>query len=150
MSRKNKAPNRPQPKADSKKLETIIHDKALLEKAEHERVLSPDLGLQPAPEGFVKMRFKEDKFYTDLNNPIYRKGQIYDIPNNMVERWIKRGGTIIDCQETLEKVEDDERKELEAKQALEAEQKKTEDQEESKFVDPNIVAGAEDDDEGYF
>jgi hypothetical protein len=45
-------------------------------------------------EKTVKMKFSEDMFYNlDL---IYNKGHVYEIPENMVERWKKRGGVIVD------------------------------------------------------
>lgn len=39
-----------------------------------------------------KMRFTEDKQYRDIT---YLKGQVYDIPDELVDRWIKRGGEIV-------------------------------------------------------
>lgn len=45
-------------------------------------------------EKTVKMKFSEDMFYNlDL---IYNKGHVYEVPENMVERWKKRGGVIVD------------------------------------------------------
>lgn len=45
----------------------------------------------------VKMRFSEHKFYNDLNNPIYLKGEIYDIEGaDKIQRWLLRGGEIIE------------------------------------------------------
>lgn len=38
------------------------------------------------------MVFSEDKFYNDLNKPLYGKDTICEIPENMVDRWTKRGG----------------------------------------------------------
>lgn len=44
----------------------------------------------------VRMRFREDKFYSDLNVPLYRKGIIYDVPLDKKDRWVKRGGELVD------------------------------------------------------
>lgn len=41
-----------------------------------------------------KMRFSEDKYYN--HDVIYQKGQIYEVPDNMVMRWLKRGGEIVE------------------------------------------------------
>ena len=43
----------------------------------------------------VKMRFKEDKYYNDVHNPLYRAGEIVEVEARMVDRWLKRGGEII-------------------------------------------------------
>lgn len=40
----------------------------------------------------MKMVFSEDKFYNDRNKPIYEAGKLCDVPANMVDRWMKRGG----------------------------------------------------------
>ncbi len=50
-----------------------------------------------------KMRFGEDKFYTDPNTPLYLKDEIYDVPGNMVDRWLKRGGVIVTDEVILPK-----------------------------------------------
>jgi len=49
----------------------------------------------------VKMRFKEDKFYNA--QVLYTKDVIYDVPDNMVDRWLKRGGEIIEAVVELPK-----------------------------------------------
>lgn len=57
----------------------------------------------------VKMVFAEDKFYNDPNVPLYKAGELYDIPENMVSRWLKRGGTIVELtpkEEAKAEVED--------------------------------------------
>ena len=43
-----------------------------------------------SPDGTVKMRFSEDKTYN--GELIYEKDVIYDVPLNMSDRWLKRGG----------------------------------------------------------
>lgn len=40
-----------------------------------------------------KMKFTEDKYYN--RDVIYVAGKVYDIPENMVDRWLKRGGEIV-------------------------------------------------------
>jgi hypothetical protein len=42
------------------------------------------------------MKFNVDAFYTDLENPLYLKGQVYKIEDNMVARWLKRGAEIVE------------------------------------------------------
>lgn len=45
----------------------------------------------------VKMIFSQDKFYNDLNNPIFLKGKVYELEGaDWIQRWEKRGGQIID------------------------------------------------------
>ncbi|TXG78097.1 hypothetical protein E6Q11_01700 [Candidatus Dojkabacteria bacterium] len=45
----------------------------------------------------VKMIFKEAKFYNDLANPIFFPNKVYELEGqDWIERWIKRGGAIID------------------------------------------------------
>lgn len=50
----------------------------------------------------VKMKFSADMYYVtaknkehDLVNPLYKKGEVYDVPAEMVPRWLKRGGEIV-------------------------------------------------------
>lgn len=41
-----------------------------------------------------KMKFFEDKFYNlDLK---YKKGETYDVPVEMVDRWLRRGGVLVE------------------------------------------------------
>ncbi len=45
----------------------------------------------------VKMTFSESKFYNDLSNPIYGPGKVYELEGeDWIQRWIKRGGTIVE------------------------------------------------------
>lgn len=53
--------------------------------------------------GKVKMSFTEHKYYNDLNNPLYLAGEVYEIEDNMVERWLKRGGKIVSGEIKLAK-----------------------------------------------
>jgi len=39
------------------------------------------------------MKFTEDKYYN--RDVIYVAGKVYDVPDNMVDRWLKRGGEIV-------------------------------------------------------
>jgi hypothetical protein len=41
------------------------------------------------------MKFSQDMFYDSKDVPIYNKGKVYEIPENMVARWLKRGGEIV-------------------------------------------------------
>lgn len=47
-------------------------------------------------EETVKMKFARDMFYDDPNVPLYDSGKVYDVPVNMKDRWIKRGGELVD------------------------------------------------------
>lgn len=48
----------------------------------------------------VLMRFSEDKFYNDLDNPVFEKGKIYEISGaDKILRWTKRGGEIIEAKD---------------------------------------------------
>ncbi len=45
----------------------------------------------------AKMLFTEDKFYNDLSNPIFEAGKVYELEGaDWIQRWIKRGGAIVD------------------------------------------------------
>jgi hypothetical protein len=50
-----------------------------------------------------KMKFPKDMFYTDMNNPLYRKGEVYEVEDRMVERWLKRGGIVVEELPVVEK-----------------------------------------------
>lgn len=41
------------------------------------------------------MIFDQDKFYNDPTTPLYNKDTVYNVPNAMVDRWIKRGGKFV-------------------------------------------------------
>lgn len=41
------------------------------------------------------MKFPQDMFYDSKEIPLYNKGKIYEIPESMVARWLKRGGEIV-------------------------------------------------------
>lgn len=43
----------------------------------------------------TKMIFTEDKFYNDLNKPLYLANTEYEIEPQMVDRWLRRGGKIV-------------------------------------------------------
>lgn len=60
--------------------------KAVAEQVKH------DLDAQQA----VKMKFNEDKFYSDLTVPHFEKGKVYEIKGaDQIQRWLKRGGEIV-------------------------------------------------------
>lgn len=44
---------------------------------------------------FVKMRFPKDMYYTDPNVPLYKGGAVVEVPEGMVDRWLKRGGVLV-------------------------------------------------------
>lgn len=50
-------------------------------------------------KGFTPMIFTQDMFYQDPEVPLYDKGRVHQVPNNMVERWLKRGGQIKSLEE---------------------------------------------------
>ncbi len=43
----------------------------------------------------VKMIFSRDVFYNDPTVPKYEAGKSYDIPEDSVEKWLKRGAQIV-------------------------------------------------------
>jgi hypothetical protein len=55
-----------------------------------------------------KMKFFEDKYYNlDI---IYQAGQTYEVEDHMVDRWLKRGGVIVEevvCPVVVEASQDD-------------------------------------------
>ena len=60
----------------------------------------------------VKMVFSEDKFYNDRENPLFIKGEIYGLEGqDWIERWIKRGGAIVDENTGLPKPMDSDKEE---------------------------------------
>lgn len=46
-------------------------------------------------EKTVRMRFPKDQYYNDLTVPLYKGGEVVDVPERMVVRWLKRGGVLI-------------------------------------------------------
>lgn len=79
----------------------------------------------------VKMIFPRDMFYNDLANPIYVANKIYDVPENMVDRWLKRGGVL---------ATEVEQPKVEQKEPVEPVEQKAEDQEKPK-AKPNKPIG---------
>lgn len=50
----------------------------------------------------VKMKFSEDKFYNDLNKPMFLAGEIYELEGaGWIQRWLKRGGEIVEGEMPL-------------------------------------------------
>lgn len=47
-------------------------------------------------EKLVKMRFPKDMYYSDPNVPLYSGGKVVDVPESKVDRWLKRGGVLIE------------------------------------------------------
>lgn len=57
-------------------------------------------------EQIVKMKFKEDKFYTDRSKPYFEKGKIYEVKGtDQIQRWLKRGGEIVEGELKYPKTE---------------------------------------------
>ena len=80
----------------------------------------------------TKMRFTEDKF---VNGVIFaNKGEVVDVPNESVDRWIVRGGVIVgDNEDTVKTPEvKAEKKELDKDEVPEAEIPKKETPKEAK------------------
>lgn len=51
---------------------------------------------KPLPQK-AKMKFTENKFYTDQNKPIFVPGVVYEITGaDQIQRWLKRGGVIVE------------------------------------------------------
>lgn len=96
-----------------------------------------------AMEGFTLMRFSEPKFYN--GELIYDQKQVVEVPNDMVDRWIRRGGVVINSKETLAEVEAHEKAVVEKQKELEQEASAGQDKQEDapKFLDPQ---GSEDED----
>ena len=47
-------------------------------------------------EQVVKMKFSEDKFYSDPTKVHFEKGKVYEIVGaDQIQRWVKRGGEIV-------------------------------------------------------
>ncbi len=44
----------------------------------------------------TKMKFNRDMYYDDRTKPLYSAGIVYEIPHGMVNRWLKRGGVIVE------------------------------------------------------
>jgi hypothetical protein len=44
---------------------------------------------------FIKMRFPKDMYYNDMNVPLYKGGEVVEVPEEKVSRWLKRGGVLI-------------------------------------------------------
>ena len=42
----------------------------------------------------TKMIFTEDKYYN--HDVIYKAGEVYEVEDAMVNRWLKRGGSIVE------------------------------------------------------
>lgn len=52
----------------------------------------------------VKMKFKDNKYYNDLSNPHFYAGKVYEIEDKDVQRWLNRGGEIVDGSLRMPKV----------------------------------------------
>lgn len=60
--------------------------------------------IKAATPGKVKMKFKEHMYYNDLNNPMFNAGEIYELEGaDWIQRWLKRGGEIVEGDLVLPK-----------------------------------------------
>lgn len=84
------------------------------------------------------MIFEENKFYTDLENPLYLKGKVYEVEERMVGRWLKRGGVLVDSQGVDDKGFDW-KKLLNPKKAKEVVEEKVEPVVEALPVTPEVI-----------
>ena len=79
----------------------LDRDEALEAEAKKEKVVKKaDI---EKVEGHTPMVFTKEVFYNDLTKPEYGPGEVYQVPNHMVQRWIKRGGLVVDESLDLEK-----------------------------------------------
>lgn len=86
MARKNKSQNNEK----TEKSQQAVSPRPVAPKnlAEETQSLSP---------GKVKMKFSEHKYYNDLNEPIFRAGEVYELEGaEWIQRWLKRGGVIVE------------------------------------------------------
>lgn len=45
----------------------------------------------------VKMKFTENKFYNDMNKPMFHAGEVYEMEGvEWIQRWLRRGGIIVE------------------------------------------------------
>lgn len=65
--------------------------------------------LAKSQEGFTKMYFKDEKVYN--GEFLYPAKQISEVPNAMVDRWLKRGGVLASSLEEVEVIETPEQSE---------------------------------------
>jgi hypothetical protein len=55
----------------------------------------------------VKMRFATHQYYNDLKNPIFYAGEVYELEGaDWIQRWLKRGGEIVDGEMPTPKPEE--------------------------------------------
>lgn len=86
-------------------------------------------------EKTVKMRFSVNQFYVtadnrehDMATPLYEAGKVYDVPEHMVARWLKRGGDIVSGEQPTKVEEKVEIQEPQIEESVEAETESVEDE----------------------
>lgn len=76
-----------------------------------------------AKPGHKLMTFKENKFYDNHEVPCFEAGKVYNVPieGGHVDRWLKRGGKIVETEAVVEDVKEEE---IETPETPEQEDKK--------------------------
>lgn len=55
----------------------------------------------------VKMTFTERKYYNDMDTPFFEPDKVYELEGaDWIQRWLKRGGTIVQGELTFPKPEE--------------------------------------------
>lgn len=87
----------------------------------------------------VKMKFHADMYYGNQDVPLYRAGEVYEISDEgrgMIDRWLKRGGVIVEEGSSAKKVEEVQAPvDSEPQEPVEGEQEKAEDEAKSEPED---------------
>lgn len=88
INNRNKNLGQSSPKSDPSKGVQAVSDRPIAPKNLGEEV-------QTLPQGKVKMKFKENKFFNDLDNPMFLAGVEYELEGaDWIQRWLRRGGEI--------------------------------------------------------
>lgn len=79
------------------------------------------------PKGTVLMKFTEHKYYNDLSTPLFYAGKVYELEGaDWIQRWLKRGGEIIEGDVVVakadKKVEDEVATQEEAEAMIDSEE----------------------------
>lgn len=81
----------------------LAHDLEADGKISHEEVEKADekrekvLEKKELAPGRVKMKFAQHMYYNDLDKPIFEAGVVYELEGaEWIQRWIKRGGEVLE------------------------------------------------------